>query len=58
MTDAELIQRIDDAKGDLREREVEFIADQVDRLGRVGDLRFKLSKKQRRWAEDILERVE
>lgn len=61
LSDADLIFAIDDAEGSLPtgSRDLEFIETQLARLhplaGETG--KFKLSARQREWAEDIFERV-
>lgn len=61
LSDADLIFAIDDADGSLPtgSRDLEFIEAQLARLHPLaGDTdKFKLSAKQREWAEDIFERV-
>jgi|GEM_PF-5156505 len=61
MDDAELMDALADVDSGLKSRELDFVEDNCRRLaglrkhGREGD--FRLSEKQRSWAEDIWERV-
>jgi len=55
-SDVELIQALCEFDSGLRPREVDFIDEQGRKID-AGVFRG-LSEKQRRWAEDILERVQ
>jgi len=57
MTDAELIEDIDGADGDLSGKDLEFIEGQVNRLAERGADGFSLSERQRKWAQDIWDRL-
>lgn len=55
MDDRELIGALNDVEDGLRERELEFVDDMGRAMGK--DLTLNLTVNQRRWAEDIWERV-
>jgi hypothetical protein len=61
MDDAELMDALSDVEEGLREKELDFVEDNCRRLAGLRDdgreHAFRLSVKQRAWAEDIWERV-